>query len=558
MAEARPGASRFWWLGFRLVRTFRARTRFLWATGNRACLSVALMTLTGASVASFSFGPPAGRSHDEASYLLAADTFAHGRIANPTHPKWEHFESFHILQQPTYASKYPPAQGLFLALGQVLFGFPIVGAWSSLAAAAAAVCWMLRGWFSPGWAFLGTLLLVSRPQMLIGWGDSYWGGSVAVLGGALVLGATARLLRTTRAPEALTLAAGLLLLANSRPYEGAVYSVVPVGLILVRALRAPREGNGAGALLSLVPAGLLLALGFALMAYYNHRVTGHALKLPYVAYEEQYSYVPVFGLGGAPPERDRSYRHDVFRSYYETWGEWTYHATSLSPERWRFRAQLVEDQVRRFYLGFALLPPLALSLLRLRGVAILAWSTCGLVLGANLASAWIWPHYFAPAAGALYLAITLGLRRCSACRLRGRPIGASLLILLIVAAAAESARSYPALVQHARNVRLGWPGVRADLERLLAKRPRRSLVIVRYGPGHNPHDEWVYNRADIDGSPVVWAREMDAASNRELLQYFAAREAWLVQPDQSPVLISGYPTPAREEPDTGELSSLGQ
>ena len=39
---------------------------------------------------------------DDFSFLLACDTFAHGRLANPTPAMWTHFESIHITMQPTY------------------------------------------------------------------------------------------------------------------------------------------------------------------------------------------------------------------------------------------------------------------------------------------------------------------------------------------------------------------------------------------------------------------------------------------------------------------------
>src|SRR5258705_8336644 len=55
------------------------------------------------------------------------------------------------------------------------------------------------------------------------WGNSYWGGSVAAIGGLLVLGSIPRVLRQPPGVAYIVVAClGVLILANSRPYEGLV------------------------------------------------------------------------------------------------------------------------------------------------------------------------------------------------------------------------------------------------------------------------------------------------------------------------------------------------
>src|SRR5205823_4942191 len=52
--------------------------------------------------------------------------------------------------------------------------------------------------------------------------------------------------------------------------------------------------------------------------------------------------------------------------------------------------------------------------------------------------------------------------------------------------------------------------------------------------------EWVYNEADIDAAKVVWARDMDATSNAELLRYFQGRRVWLIEPDSAPSKLVAF------------------
>jgi hypothetical protein len=62
----------------------------------------------------------------------------------------------------------------------------------------------------------------------------------------------------------------------------------------------------------------------------------------------------------------------------------------------------------------------------------------------------------------------------------------------------------------------------------------RQLILVRYTPQHATHYDYVFNGANIDSSPVIWARDMGYLANRELIDHYLDRKVWLWQPDISP------------------------
>ena len=89
-----------------------------------------------------------------------------------------------------------------------------------------------------------------------------------------------------------------------------------------------------------------------------------------------------------------------------------------------------------------------------------------------------------------------------------------------------------------------YPGnlQRARILRQLEGTAGQHLVMVHYGPDHDVLQEWVYNRADIDGAKVVWAREMIPAEDQELKDYFRGRKIWVVDADEAePRLTAARP-----------------
>ena len=494
---------------------------------------------------------PLPRVHDEFSYLLAADTFAGGRLSNPTHACWEHFESFHVLQTPRYASKYPPAQGLFLAFGQTLSGRPIVGVWLGVALGSAAVCWMLQGWTRPRWALLGGLLTAAHHGIhggtdgltaLHSWSQSYWGGGPAMIGGALLFGAIPRLARRPRVGTSVGLGLGLVLLANTRPFEGLLVSLPALAALAGAWLRSGAFSVGRLALRVVLPVALVVAPAGAAMAVYNRAVTGSAVRMPYSTYEAAYNPAPIFTAWQGPGPTPE-YRHETLRKFFTGWvldqwscqrslrGWWSYHRDQMRDWMWTFF-------VGPLALPFVMIP----AVLGRRGNAFAA-AECLLVVVAHLMTVGIQPHYAAPVFGCFMLLLVEGLRRLAVVRVGAIRVGRAMVGLTVVMVVVKLG-----MIAYARaSAPPGWESDRARVEASLSDGGGRHLVVVRYGPAHDALDEWVYNRADIDGAAVVWAREMGPDRMEKLLTYFRDRSVWLIEADEHPSRLASYPRPLTSE-----------
>ena len=98
---------------------------------------------------------PSPDIYDEFGHLFVADTLRHFRLANPPQAFPQFFETFFVLQSPTYSSIYPIGQGVMLAIGRAISGYPWAGVLLSTSAFAALCYWMLRAWTTPAWAIAG-------------------------------------------------------------------------------------------------------------------------------------------------------------------------------------------------------------------------------------------------------------------------------------------------------------------------------------------------------------------------------------------------------------------
>jgi hypothetical protein len=486
---------------------------------------------------------------DEYSHLLLAKTLLLGRWTNPAHPLWQHFETLHVIPQPTYSSMYPMGQASFLALGKLLTGNEFGGVLLATALFCGALTWFLQAYVPPAWALYGGMLTAIRFGATNYWNNSYWGGSVAALGSALALGAHARLLRSWSPGMAVSFALGLALMANTRPYEGGALSVLLILSLGWNLWKSRREGRwqNAGRIVASMVAGMavLLLTGAAMVSQWK-AVTGSYGTLPYQVNQRMYGWPMTLPW---TPLLVRQYRHPEFAKYWQF--EQTEHEFITHTDRISVGIVIKFVSLWRFYFGVAFAPVLFFAgpILCSRRFWLL-WFAGGIVTLLVFTEQSGFPHYLAPAAPIVLLFVVQGIRRLAQCGFGRANLGvmwvcgipAALLTAIILPLQAVG---HPAETPRVSNI-VSWccTDLRAFDREMFLQQLRfvggKHLVFVNNNIATYNFVDWVQNEPDIDRAPVVFARDMGELKNRELLQYYPDRRVWRIS------VVRGRPDDVQE------------
>ncbi len=490
---------------------------------------------------------------DDFSFLLACNTFASGRLTNPTPAMWRSFETIHVTMKPTYMSMYFPGQGLLLAAGKVLFGNPWFAVLIASALMCAAVCWALQAWLPPGWALFGGLLAVVRLGLFSCWTNTYHAaGSLAAIGGALVIGSAPRLMKTARLRYGLLMGIGIAILMLTRPFEGMLLCL-PVAVLLGRWVIKGSNRPPVPVLLRRASLPVAVFVGAGLwLGYYDLKAFGNPLTLPYTVDRNTYAVAPYYIWQHPRPIPE--YSNSVMRRFY-THDEYEFYAKMHTRAGFVLMTLLKVYLTFLFYAGFALLLPLIMIRRVFLDKRLRFLVVCCLVLLAGMSiEVYLLPHYVAPFTAVFYAIGLQCLRHLRVLKSNRQPVGLTLVrsitvVILLLAGLRLCAR--PLHLGVPQEPTSGWNSTwfgpehygeeRARAEARLEGLPGPQLAIVRYGPHHDNLNEWVYNSPDIDNSKVVWARELNSADNNKLIDYYQNRTVWLVEPDSSPVAITAYP-----------------
>jgi hypothetical protein len=355
--------------------------------------------------------------------------------------------------------------------------------------------------------------------------NSYWGGAVAAIGGALVIGAWVRIVRAKQRRIAWLFGIGAVIVILARPFEGLLL-VVPALVALGIVDRTTRVW---------LPIIITGVLGAFWLAYDNYRVTSHPLRLPYREYYEQYETVPPFSIVPISTAQ-RTFRHFDLesrnREAYERARSW--HLLINRPLDWLTLLRYYYGNLIWLLAVVVFMPALWRSK-RTRFVLILT----AIIGAASLIEVWWYPHYGAPFLAVFLILVAQSMRYLRHWKYHGRGVGRFLVnampiavFVVMIASEAEAIVKRRTTDQtQAANAQIAQKG--SIEQELLKKQSGQHLILVSYAGLPSPHEEWIYNPAHIDAAPVIWALDLGPTENARLRRYYPGRSFWRFKPAES-------------------------
>jgi hypothetical protein len=286
-----------------------------------------------------------------------------------------------------------------------------------------------------------------------------------------------------------------------------------------------------------VPAVLLAGASVAAMCTYFAHITGSPLVTPYQISQETYGWP--MGLAWTTPPKIQ-HRHIELTRYYEY--ELGEREKVDGPvdfvEYLTFRIQ----EYWRFFLGPALTVPLLMLGRVWHRRRLLLAGVAGGLFGVLLEGASS-PHYLAPATAVIVAVVVECCRHLRAAKIGILPLlPATMALVLVLRMGAQNLglpytqklnyQSWCCKVQGNLN--------KARISETLRHVPGTHLVFVKAKSDPNNLFQWIYNDADLDGSPIVWARDLGPERNAQLKTYFAERQSWIVDPNVEPATCRKY------------------
>ena len=470
--------------------------------------------------------------HDEYAYLIQSKMLAAGHLWLPRHEVADSFDSFHLITDHVYASKYGPGTALFYAPA-TLFHLPTWLAPLLLSGIAVGLIYLLATELLGG----GSGLLAALMLLSLG---VFRRTSITIMSQApmLVLALLAMLALVYWHKEhgtrwILLLGISVGLAAITRPVD-ALCIAIPLALGVVLELKHLDNRRR----ITTIALGLLGMAPFLLLqAVYNKGVTGDIKTLPwdyYAQHNDAYDSIsrkpidPSVRPQSALPQKQQFFDEFVLPAYRD----------KLS----KSRSQLVVDRAARLFAGpplaeqeknrliYGVLPnPLLIALLPVGLLGLthrrwIFWLPLPLFVLIYASYTFFLPHYavaIAPAAIINVIAVRDALQRTwpgGTGKLSGLPLSFALVVIALCLTA------LPQFNPTRHDQWFDAPLLR-DVDAKLAKIERPAVVLFKYDPDRSLHEEPVYNTAAAwpDDAKVIRAHDLGDNANAKLFAYYAAR-----------------------------------